>query len=426
MSAAATDKPRVPELRFPEFAGEWASIGLGEIGTVIRGASPRPKGDPRYYGGRVPRLMGEDVTRDGRYVTPKIDFLTEAGARLSRPCVAGTLTIVCSGTVGVPSILAIDACIHDGFLALIDIDPNYDKEFLFDQLSRLQARFNSSATHGGVFVNLTTTILREFVTSFPSLPEQKKIAGFLGAVDGKLGALREKEAALTRFKRGLMQQLFSQTRRFTRADGSPYPDWEEKRLGDVFDWVRTNNLSRQHLTDKDTGLQNIHYGDIHTKFSMLFKQNVEQVPYIAKEADFAPTQQEYCRVGDVIIADASEDYADIGKAIEIIETYPNTLVSGLHTYIARPKNKALALGFSGYLFASYALRLQIMKIAQGTSVLGISKTNLEKLEILLPHPEEQQKIADALSAIDAKIAAVAGQIEQAQAFKRGLLQKMFV
>ena len=65
---------------------------------------------------------------------------------------------------------------------------------------------------------------------FPSLPEQKKIAGFLGAVDGKLEALREKEAALTRFKRGLMQQLFSGTRRFTRDDGSPYPDWEEKRL----------------------------------------------------------------------------------------------------------------------------------------------------------------------------------------------------
>src|SRR5690349_2082931 len=104
-----------------EYPSDWPFVSIQEVGTVIRGATLRPKEAPRYYGGRVPRLMGADVSRDGKYVTPSIDFLTEEGAKLSRFLPAGTLTIVCSGNVGVPSFLAVDACIHDGFLALTNI-----------------------------------------------------------------------------------------------------------------------------------------------------------------------------------------------------------------------------------------------------------------------------------------------------------------
>jgi type I restriction enzyme S subunit len=134
---------------------------------------------------------------------------------------------------------------------------------------------------------------------------------------------------------------------------------------------------------------------------------------------------DFCKEGDLVIADASEDYNDIGKAIEIISVKPKSLVAGLHTYIARPKIE-VSLGFSGYLFQSSNLRTQIKKIAQGISVLGISKTNLEKVVIPYPSPEEQQKIANFLSTLDKKLEAVQKQIDQTETFKKGLLQKMFV
>ena len=54
---------------------EWVVSQIGVIADVIRGASPRPKGDKRFYGGCIPRLMVEDVTRDGKYVTPAVDSL---------------------------------------------------------------------------------------------------------------------------------------------------------------------------------------------------------------------------------------------------------------------------------------------------------------------------------------------------------------
>ena len=130
---------------------DWNVAKLGELGRIIRGASPRPQGDRRYYGGYIPRLMVEDVTRDGKYVTPRVDFLTDEGAKLSRPCKKGTLTIVCSGTVGIPSFLAVDACIHDGFLALVNIKKQVSDDYLYHQLFMLRSKFESSATHGGVF-----------------------------------------------------------------------------------------------------------------------------------------------------------------------------------------------------------------------------------------------------------------------------------
>jgi type I restriction enzyme S subunit len=103
-----------------------------------------------------------------------------------------------------------------------------------------------------------------------------------------------------------------------------------------------------------------------------------------------------------------------------------TLVAGLHTYIARPKESQLVIGFSGYFFQSAIMRKQIMRMAQGVSVLGISKGNMDKLRFPLPHPKEQQKIAQTLSTLDNKIAAAATHITQLKTFKKGLLQQMFV
>ena len=93
---------------------------------------------------------------------------------------AGTLTVICSGDIGVPAILAVDACIHDGFLALLDIDKSVDKEFLYQALLPLKQAFHRSATHGGVFINLTTEIFGEFPVNIPPLDEQRAISRFLG------------------------------------------------------------------------------------------------------------------------------------------------------------------------------------------------------------------------------------------------------
>lgn len=165
----------VKQFQMSQVRDGWQISTISDIARVIRGSSPRPKGDPRYYGGNVPRLMVADITRDGKYVTPTIDFLTEEGAEKSRPVPAGTFVLVCSGTkeaVGLPGLLAVDACIHDGIIALTEISDSCEPEWLFYMFTFFQTFLDAAATHGGTFVNLTTDIVRGVQVALPPLDFQ--------------------------------------------------------------------------------------------------------------------------------------------------------------------------------------------------------------------------------------------------------------
>lgn len=275
-----------------------------------------------------------------------------------------------------------------------------------------------------VLTGITTKDYFETVVYLPPLAEQKKVASFLSAVDKKMATLEAQLKGWKEFKRGMMQRLFSQRLRFKSDDGSEFPDWVDIKLKNKFSFHKTNNLSRAVLGLESDGVRNIHYGDIHTKYRAQFDIRNEITGIIPSH--LVDKAGEPLRKGDVIFADASEDYNDVGKAIEVINLDGRPVVAGLHTIVARPHINSIALGFAAYLFASWPLRKQLMRIANGASVLGISKTNLAKVDLTLPSLPEQQKIADALLAIDTKIEALTDRLDATREFKRGLLQKMFV
>jgi len=159
----------------------WKVKPIGDFSVIVRGSSPRPKGDPRYYGGAVPRLMVRDVTRDGRYVTPKIDSLTEEGAKKSRPIKGGTVVMAVSGNPGLTSILKIDACIHDGFIAFNELDTSIIRAEFFMEMMMFLKSTHSSREAGAIFKNLTTTQIKEMEIPLPSLLMQDK---YLSVVSG--------------------------------------------------------------------------------------------------------------------------------------------------------------------------------------------------------------------------------------------------
>ena len=152
----------------------WEFIDLGELCDVVRGSSPRPQGDPNYYGGSIPRLMVADVTRDGMYVYPKIDTLTDEGAKKSRPMKKGEVVMAVSGNPGLPSILGVDACIHDGFVGYRNLSEKILPNFLYFVLIKNMV-LNKAQSDGAVFLNLTTNQIKEFKTPLPSIEEQKSI-----------------------------------------------------------------------------------------------------------------------------------------------------------------------------------------------------------------------------------------------------------
>lgn len=203
--------------------------------------------------------------------------------------------------------------------------------------------------------------------------------------------------------------------------------WAGKPMGEVYSFKSNNSLSRDQLNYEQGSVKNIHYGDIHTKFSTLFDITKEKVPFIntAESLDgFRPDND--CVEGDMIFADASEDLADIGKSIEIVRLHGERVVSGQHTILARPNGDILVVGFGAYLFKSRYVRTQIQKESQGSKVLGISATRLTKIRLPIPIAKpEQQKIAECLSSVDELSAAQARKVDALKTHKKGLMQQLF-
>jgi len=216
----------------------------------------------------------------------------------------------------------------------------------------------------------------------------------------------------------------------TRVPKLRFPEfsgnWEEINFGKIFTFKTTNSFSRDKLNYETGSVRNIHYGDIHTKFKTLFNLKKEYVPFINEEVNIEKISDEnYCKVGDLVIADASEDYADIGKCIEIQDLNDEKTLAGLHTFLARPELFEMSVGFSGYIMQSRKVRLQIMTIAQGTKVLSISTGRLANIILTIPPLPEQTKIANFLTAIDEKIQGLKEKKSLLEEYKKGLMQQIF-
>ena len=202
--------------------------------------------------------------------------------------------------------------------------------------------------------------------------------------------------------------------------------WMPQLMGEVYSFKGNNSLSRDKLNYVAGSVRNIHYGDIHTKFSTHFDITKELVPFI-NDAEAGTVRDENLRAeGDMIFADASEDLADIGKSIEIVHLNGERVASGLHTILARRIGERIVFGFGGHLFKSRWVRTQIQKEAQGAKVLGISPTRLRNLRLPLPNDKaEQQKIAECLSSVDKLIATQARKVDSLKIHKKGLMQQLF-
>lgn len=193
-------------------------------------------------------------------------------------------------------------------------------------------------------------------------------------------------------------------------------DWDQRKLESIVDRVKSFSLSRDVETSEYTGYKYIHYGDIHTKVADLIDESSD-LPNI-KAGNY-----ELLEKGDIVVADASEDYQGIATPAVITIDIPYKLVSGLHTIALRPKQVDPL--FLYYLINSPNFRKYGYKIGTGMKVFGISVTNLLKFEGMVPLLEEQIKIGIFLKQLDDTIALYQQELIILKQIKQGFMQKMF-
>lgn len=187
-------------------------------------------------------------------------------------------------------------------------------------------------------------------------------------------------------------------------------------LSEITERVKSYSLSRDVETKEVTGYKYIHYGDIHRKIANIIEQKSE-IPNIK------PGDYELLKQGDIVVADASEDYQGIAtpSIVDFKTTYK--LVSGLHTIALRPiKSDPM---YTYYLFNSQKFRKYGYRVGTGMKVFGISLSNLMKFESYFPSISEQHRIGIFLRKVDNTIVLQQQLLDDYKQLKKAMLQKMF-
>jgi len=252
--------------------------------------------------------------------------------------------------------------------------------------------------------------------SVPSILEQQKIADFLTAVDKRIQQLIQKKALLTDYKKGVMQQLFTQAIRFKDDDGNDYPDWEEKKLGELCITITkgTTPTSIGHAY-RDAGINFIKTENIN-KTGFI---DVDSTPKISDDCH-SELDRSSLNEGDVLFSIAGT----LGRtAIVQSKDLPANTNQALGIIRLQDKRQNV---FITHCLNTAKMEDWVRKMVSVGAQPNLSLTQLNSIRIPFPCPTEQTKIADFLSVIDRKIESVATQTTETQTFKRGLLQQMFV
>lgn len=202
-------------------------------------------------------------------------------------------------------------------------------------------------------------------------------------------------------------------------------DWTAKPINQVFEFIGTSSFSRNDINYEvnDSSIYYIHYGDIHATYknAVLDFDTETRIPVLK---DHIKSSTNFLKEGDLIIADASEDYEGVGEALEVYNIKNKKVLAGLHTFALRDKNNDTAHGYRAYLFKNPEVKKRLKTIATGSKVYGISKGNLEKFKIILPPLPEQQKIAKILATWDKAIQLQQQLIDNKKQYKKAVMKKL--
>ncbi len=409
----------IPKLRFPEFEGEWEKKKLGEISDKImygmNSAAIEFDGENKY-------LRITDIDENSREFIPKPlvspDGVIDEKYKLKSGDIVFTRT---GASVGKTYLYKPNDgnLLFAGFLIKFSISHG-DPYFIFTQT--LKENYNKwvlkmSMRSGQPGLNAEEC--KELELSFPTLPEQQKIASFLNAVDEKLQAIKKNKSLLEQYKKGVMQKIFSQKIRFKDDDGREFPDWEEKKLGEIgsFQTSSIDKLTKEN--EKEVYLVN--YMNVY-RHESLNNETIKTFQIVtAKDSQIGSCN---LNKGDILFTPSSETPDDIGHSVVIFEDLECAVFS-YHLMRFRP-SIAINILYSHYFCNIPSVLAQLTKLATGSTRFTISVKSFSSIEIKLPSLPEQTKIANFLSALDDKISHVQMQVERMELWKKGLLQQMFI
>lgn len=248
---------------------------------------------------------------------------------------------------------------------------------------------------GGNVSNLYYSYLENISINLPCLEEQKKIANFLSTVDKKITNLENIITSLENQKKGLLQQIFSQKLRFKDENGNNYPNWEKKKLGDIFTIkaggdICKGNFSKQYSSEFKYPV----YANALTNKGLYGYSNI----YKIDKPSITVTGR-----GDVGFALSRKPF--YYPIVRLLVLIPNININ----------------------FTFFTESINFIHIFnESTGVPQLTAPQLSKVNVYVLNIEEQNKIGNLFDKLNEKIDNKKAQLKHWQQIKKGLLQQIFV
>ena len=388
-----------PRIRFRGFTEDWEQRKLGDLAEIVRGASPRPISDPKWFDNNsdVGWLRIADVTaQDGRirYLEQKI---SELGQEKTRVVKIPHLLLSIAATVGKPVINYVPTGVHDGFL--IFLNPKFNILYTFWWLEMFREKWNKYGQPGSQ-VNLNSDLVKNQVINIPNEKEQEKISSFLESLDKIITLHQHKLKKLNLAKKALLQKLFPR-------NGSQFPvvrfkgftdAWEQRKLSDITEVIMGQSPSSKNYTDNPNdnilvqGNADLKDGKV---IPRLWTKEITKT--IDKDGIILTVR---APVGDV----AKTDYKVVlGRGVAGIKGNDY-----IYHFLQKLQNNQYWVSLSS-----------------GSTFESINSNDIKDLIIDIPSIEEQTKISILLNNVNSIITLHQHKLKKLNLAKKALLQKLF-
>lgn len=359
---------------------EWKEVRLGDVCSIQRGASPRPIQKFISKEG-MPWVKIADATGiSSRYISSTSEYIIKEGISKSRIVHPGDLIVLNSATPGLPKFMAIEACVHDGWLIIRDLD-GIDKVFLYYVFINIRRRLSNQA-NGSVFMNLKTDIVKDFVIKLPTLDDQRRIASILSSLDRKIELNNKINADLEEMAQAIFKNWFVDFEpfkdgKFVNSELGRIPEgWKVGKITDIgcliTDYVSNGSFAslkqNVHLYETKEYAQFIRNTDLKTN---TFSVYVDKHSY-----DFLSKSTLY---GNEIII---SNVGDVGS-VHLCPKLDIPMTLGNNIIMLRPNEKEY--NYFLYLWFKYFSGQGLIQgIKGGSAQPKFNKTDFKNLPLLIP------------------------------------------
>ncbi|MEB6798118.1 restriction endonuclease subunit S [Staphylococcus aureus] len=396
-----TQKKNVPELRFPEFEGEWEEKQLGEIFQIISGSTPLKSNKKFYENGNINWVKTTDLNNSK--VTHSKEKITEyAMNSLKLKLVPKNSVLIAMyggfNQIGRTGLLKIDATINQAISALL-MNHETNPEFIQAYLNYQVKGWKRYAASSRKDPNITKKDIEQFKVPYVSINEQQKIGEFFSKLDRQIELEEQKLELLQLKKKGYMQKIFSQELRFKDENGNDYPIWTNERLGEVTTVTMGQSPKSVNYTDNSNDM-------------VLIQGNADIENGLINPRIYTREVTKLIQKDEIILTVR----APVGKLA----------MAQINACIGRGVCSIKGDKFLYYFLEWFATQNKWIRFSQGSTFESISGNDIRNIHIKIPVEDERTKIIKLLNSLDVLNSKTDLKIQNLKQRKQSLLQKIFV